>query len=68
MPMWFECSGMSSPEIGRRGTMSYVLVETIALLQIRVGLEPARDFDEHVLRMFPVEWTSEALHRRGARI
>ena len=48
-------------------TASYVLVETIALLQSRVGLEPARDFDEHVLPMLSVEWVSEALHRRGAK-
>lgn len=47
-------------------TTSYVLVETIALLQSRVGLEPVRDFDEHVLPMFSVEWVSEALYRRGA--
>ena len=48
-------------------TTSYVLVETIALLQSRVGLEPVRDFDEHVLPMLLVEWVSESLHRRGAR-
>ena len=48
-------------------TTSYVLVETIALLQSRVGLEPVRVFDEHVLPMLSVEWVSEALHRRGAR-
>ena len=48
-------------------TTSYVLVETIALLQSRVGLEPVRDFDEHVLPMLSVEWVSESLHRRGAR-
>ena len=48
-------------------TTSHVLVETIALLQSRVGLEPVRDFDEHVLPMLSVEWVSESLHRRGAR-
>ena len=48
-------------------TMSYVLVEMIALLQNRVGLEPVRAFDEHMLPMLSVEWVSEALHRRGAR-
>ena len=48
-------------------TTSYVLIETIALLQNRVGLEPVRDFDEHVLPLLSVEWVSEDLHRRGAR-
>lgn len=48
-------------------TMSYVLIETIALLQSRIGLEPVRDFDEHVFPLLSVEWVSEDLHRRGAR-
>ena len=36
-------------------TTSYVLIETIALLQNRVGLEPVRDFDEHVFPLLSVE-------------
>ena len=48
-------------------TTSYVLVETIALLQSRIGLEPLRDFDEHVFPLLSVEWVSQDLHRRGAR-
>lgn len=48
-------------------TTSYVLIETIALLQSRVGLEPVRDFDEHLFPLLSVEWVSEDLHRRGAR-
>ena len=48
-------------------TTSYVLIETIALLQGRIGLEPVRDFDEHVFPLLSVEWVSEDLHRRGAR-
>ena len=48
-------------------TTSYVLIETIALLQNRVGLEPVRDFDEHVFPLLSVEWVSEDLHRRSAR-
>ena len=48
-------------------TTSYVLIETIALLQSRVGLEPVRDFDEHVFPLLSVEWVSEDLYRRGTR-
>ena len=48
-------------------TTSYVLIETIALLQSRIGLETVRDFDEHVFPLLTVEWVSEDLHRRGAR-
>lgn len=46
-------------------TTSYVVVETAALLQHRLGLSPVRDFAEHVLPMASIEWVSERLHRRG---
>jgi predicted nucleic acid-binding protein len=48
-------------------TTSYVVVETVALLQRRVGLEAVRDFDDHVFPMLSVEWVSDELHRRGMR-
>ena len=48
-------------------TTSYVAVETVALLQHRVGLEAVRDFDDHVFPLLSVEWVSDALHRRGMR-
>ena len=48
-------------------TTSYVVVETVALLQHRIGLEPVRDFENHVYPLLSVEWVSEALHRRGPR-
>ncbi len=51
----------------RLRTTSYVVVETVALLQHRIGLEPVRDFDEHVYPLLSVEWVSEELHRRGVR-
>ncbi len=44
---------------------SYVVVETAALLQHRLGLAPVRDFLEHLLPVMSVEWVSEALHRKG---
>jgi len=46
-------------------TTSYVVVETIALLQHRFGLPPVRDFAEHLVPVLSVEWVSEALHRKG---
>lgn len=48
-------------------TTSYVAVETVALLQHRVGLEAVRDFDDHLFPLLSVEWVSDALHRRGMR-
>jgi predicted nucleic acid-binding protein len=46
-------------------TTSYVLVETVALLQHRLGLAPVRAFTEHLLPVLSVEWVSEVLHRKG---
>ena len=48
-------------------TTSYVVAETVALLQHRIGLDPVRDFDEHVYPLLSIEWVSEDLHRRGMR-
>ncbi len=46
-------------------TTSYVVLETAALLQHRIGLEPVRDFDERILPLLTVCWVSEELHRKG---
>lgn len=44
---------------------SYVLLETMTLLQARVGLEAARQF-EHVLRpLLQVHWVDESLHEKA---
>lgn len=46
-------------------TSSYVVVETMALLQSRIGLEAVRDFEEHIFPLLSIEWVSPTLHRRG---
>jgi predicted nucleic acid-binding protein len=43
-------------------TTSYVLVETVALLQHRLGLDPVRDFTENVVPVLSVAWVTEPLH------
>ena len=48
-------------------TTSYVVLETTALLQHRIGLDPVRDFDQRVLPLINVHWVSSDLHRRGIR-
>lgn len=54
-------------EGGRRlTTTSFVIVETTALLQHRVGLAAARDFDEDILPVVHVHWVDEPLYRQGA--
>src|SRR5689334_12110911 len=46
-------------------TTSFVLVETMALLQHRIGLSAARDFDEEIVPVLSVHWVEEDLYRRG---
>lgn len=45
---------------------SFVLVETMALLQHRIGLNAARDFDEEIVPTLRVHWVDDDLYRRGA--
>jgi predicted nucleic acid-binding protein len=46
-------------------TTSFVVVETMALLQHRVGLAAAHDFDEALLPSVRVRWVDEDLYRSG---
>ncbi len=44
-------------------TTSYVLVETVALLQNRIGLDAVRSFTADVLPILATVWVDEAVHR-----
>ncbi|MEK7704502.1 MAG: PIN domain-containing protein [Myxococcota bacterium] len=46
-------------------TSSYVLVETIALLQHRIGLAPVRDLHRAFVPLLDVRWVDEVLHSRA---
>lgn len=46
-------------------TNNYVLVETTALLQHRLGIAAVRIFQEDVLPLLQVDWISEERHRAG---
>lgn len=46
-------------------TTSFVIAETMALLQHRIGLAAARDFDEELLPVLRVQWVDEDLYRRA---
>ena len=48
-------------------TTNYVALETISLLQHRIGLEPVRDFEERMLPLISVSWIDAELHRRGMK-
>lgn len=46
-------------------TTSYVLLETSALLQRRLGLDSVRFFREELAPLVRVHWVDEELHERG---
>lgn len=46
-------------------TSSYVLVETIALLQNRLGMEAVRVFQEDVVPVLNLLWVDESTHTAG---
>lgn len=54
-------------ESGRSLTTSnYVVVETTALLQHRLGLEPVRDLNSRLLPLLRLMWISPESHRKAA--
>lgn len=46
-------------------TSNYVIVESSALIQHRLGAEALRGFHEDVLPLINIEWIGEATHRSG---
>lgn len=46
-------------------TSSYIIVETISLLQRRVGLDSVQTFNEMVFPLLEVIWVSDMWHRRA---
>jgi len=46
-------------------TSNYVILETIALLQGRFGMEALRLFESDVLAVVDIAWVDEAVHQRG---
>jgi predicted nucleic acid-binding protein len=46
-------------------TSNYVLVETLALLQSRIGIESVRAFDDAVAPLLRVLWVDRGVHREA---
>lgn len=44
---------------------SYVLVETFALIQHRLGMKAVRRFQEDVVPILTIEWARESTHQAG---
>lgn len=60
--------GWSALARGRRPlvTSNYILLETTALLQRRLGLAAVHDLEDRILPLLTVRWVTEPLHRRAA--
>ena len=46
-------------------TSNYVLVETVALLQNRLGIEAVRGFQDDLLPLVNIEYVAPEMHRSG---
>ena len=46
-------------------TNNYVTVESLALIQRRLGMESVRVFQEDVLPLINIEWIDKAMHEAG---
>lgn len=46
-------------------TSNYVILETVALLQGRIGIEAIRSLHESLLPVITIEWISPQTHRRA---
>ena len=44
---------------------NYILIETIALLQNRIGLESVHTFEQDILPVIGVHWIGQETHQRG---
>jgi len=49
-------------------TTSYVLVETYALIQHRLGIEAVRTFHEDIEPLLNIEWIDSSLHSMGTSV
>jgi len=48
-------------------TSSFVLVETMALLQRRIGLSAVRDLNTRILPLFDIVWTDKEWYARAVQ-
>lgn len=61
VPVWEELIGTDAVMV----TTSYVLVETSALLQHRLGLEAVQAFQEAIYPLLNIEWLGAETHEAG---
>lgn len=44
---------------------NYIIVETFALIQSRLGMAAVKGFQENIVPLFYIEWVDETLHQAG---
>jgi predicted nucleic acid-binding protein len=59
--IWIDLLQGQTPLI----TGNYVVVETVALVESRLGMHAARTFQEDIYPVLGVHWVDEALHAKG---
>lgn len=59
--VWTDLIGRAEDLI----STNYVLVETFALVQHRLGMEAVRTLEEDILPVIRIHWVGEADHRAG---
>lgn len=47
---------------------TYTLLETLALLQNRLGLDAVRDFQQDIYPRLLIDWTDDQLHREAVNV
>jgi len=49
-------------------TTNYVLLETMAILQNRMGMEAVRRFNDDIVPVLTVDWVSDIRHETGMSV
>jgi len=60
--MWIDLNSQDENLV----STNYVLVETFALVQHRLGMEAVRTFQENIVPVLHIMWVTETQHRVGA--
>jgi predicted nucleic acid-binding protein len=60
---WRQLLGSDEPLV----STNYIVVETLALVQRRLGMEAAKALERDLLPLLDLEWINEATHRSALR-
>jgi len=59
--VWEEILSSDTPLV----SSNYVILETIALLQLHFGIEAVRMFEGDILPIVVISWVDETIHKQG---